>query len=181
MRIARSYPVLSMLVVGGLVLFVFGPVLSAIETAHSSEPGAEAARRGGPLVLTRLEHWDAVRSRGRTILFVDGDWNVASVAFRKPYARLARWSKANTDWRTVSIKLDPASRGPLWMALQGFWKKHGIETGGYKTLGGACRIVWLQDGQVVDHDWCAGLLEFDKLKIRSTAAFSRDGRSPLGR
>ena len=52
-----------------------------------------------------------------------------------------------------------------------------IPRGGLKTMGGSGRVVWLEDGKVVDHEWCLELTNwddldnFDKIKHRTIEAF----------
>ena len=47
-----------------------------------------------------------------------------------------------------------------------------IDVGGLKTYGGAGRIIWLEDGRVLDYEWCFEFLnEPSQLKARSRNAF----------
>lgn len=110
-------------------------------------------------------------STGQTILFVDCDWNGEVAAFRIPFASFADWCEENTSIQTLSTKIDSESKDELWHALQEMWRDNRILEGGLKNYGGAGRVVWFRDGQVVDHAWCSEVHAVEQLQARTRQAF----------
>jgi hypothetical protein len=43
--------------------------------------------------------------------------------------------------------------------------------GGLKYLGGAGRVVWFQNGEVVDYAWCSEVANAGELQARTLKAF----------
>jgi hypothetical protein len=176
-RIALFYSVFAILFSLGFVLTVIGPGHFSIGATALHQKSAkqfaihgftsEAVRR-----ITTPEELHTATSTGRCVLFVDCDWNGHMVMFRRPFSDLAEWANSNTDYKTITVKLDSssldtASPDPMWGTLHQLWDANSIGFGAMKTLGGAGRVVWFKDGKVVDHAWCFEVQEFDQLKSRT--------------
>ena len=175
LRIVLFQSVFVVLFAIGLTLCVFGPSLLTIDTTTSRaiSPGhptnndfADNAIR----IVTTPNELKAATSVGRCILFVNCDWNSDMVQFRKPFSDFAAWSSKSTDYKTITVKLDGNSQDEMWDTIQLLWKNNSILPGSMKTHGGAGRVVWFKDGNVVDHAWCIEVMELYELKSRSKEA-----------
>lgn len=133
---------------------------------NRSDFDSEAVR-----VVTSAEELHAAIAAGRRVLFVNCDWNPEIFAFRRPFSDFADWAEANASFKTISVKLDADEQGKLWNVVQAIWKANGISPGGLKTFGGAGRVVWFEDGRVVDYAWCMEVSEIGDLRARTVRAF----------
>ena len=65
----------------------------------------------------------------------------------------------------------------IWQICDDLWSRYDIPRGGLKNLGGAGRVLWIEDGRVVDYAWCTELMNEDDrenielLKVRTRRAF----------
>ena len=125
-----------------------------------------------------LDDWKWLLQTGRHILFVDCDWNVEMVLFRRTFSAFADWCREETNYRSVSVKMiaypddEFSTAAKLSTAVQELMRSNEIFQGGLKTYGGAGRIIWLEDGRVLDYEWCHEFLnDATKLKARSRNAF----------
>jgi len=175
-RVALFYTIFAVMLAAGIALTVIGPRLFTIGTTTPPEmtpvqPTDGDFNSNAVRIITNTDDWNAAIASGRCVLFVNCDWNVAMVAFRQPFSDFAAWSNDNTDYKTISITLDADSKDEMWHTIQDLWQDNSISPGGLKTYGGAGRVVWFNDGQVIDYAWCTEVLEVDKLKSRTKDAF----------
>ena len=175
-RIALYYTFFLLLLLTGIVFLLVGPnVLSLAIT--SAREDADARRwkeyqRNVRQITTVRELNEAV-STGCCVLFVDGYWNAETAMFRTSYAKFGAWSKANAGPKTVTVELDSNSSNNelLHNAVQDLWKRNEISPGGMKNSGGAGRVVWFQEGIVVDYAWCIEVMEPKGLIARTKRSF----------
>lgn len=174
-RISLFYTIFAIMFAAGIALTMFGPGLITTGTPPPNMPPVEPPdgdfNSNAVRSITNIDDWNAAIASGRYVLFVNCDWNIAMVAFRQQFSDFAAWSSDNTNYRTISVKLDADSKDNMWHAIQDFWQHNSISPGGLKTYGGAGRVVWLNDGRVVDYAWCTEILDLDRLKTRTRNAF----------
>lgn len=151
------------------LLFVAAYLLPQCRTPSPADVERVMARR--PVrSLTTADDLRNSLSTGQSVLFVDCDWNGDVIAFRIPFATFATWCEQNSI-KTLSVKVDSESRNELWDMLQRLWRDNRIYEGGLKYHGGAGRVVWFRDGQVVDYAWCSEVHSVALLKARTSRAF----------
>ena len=69
------------------------------------------------------------------------------------------------------------TQNDVWRICDELWRLNLIDPGGLKNYGGAGRILWVEDGKVVDYDWCEALTDFsdlenfDALEMRTRSNF----------
>ena len=136
-------------------------------------------RPGSIAQITTRSAWDAAIKNDRCIVFVDGDWNINMVAFREPFAKFANWCQSATDVRALTMKIDSDdTTNDVWNISDELWRTHNINPGGLKNYGGAGRVLWIDNGQVVDYAWCRELMDYndldniDVLKARTQNVFN---------
>lgn len=179
MRIASFYAFFAALFFAGIALIAVDIDSFVIDAIGSRELQAalpapqnrndfesEAVR-----VVTGADELNAAIAAGRCVLFVNCDWNVEIFAFRWPFSEFAAWAEVNASFKTISVKLDAGEQGKLWNAVQSLWEANDISPGGLKTFGGAGRVVWFQDGRVVDYAWCMEVSAINELRARTAHAF----------
>jgi hypothetical protein len=162
-----------------IVLFVVGVSLTPI--FHSTTPQSQFADEVDPLqhdfdsdavrLLTTAADWDASLKSGQAILFVNCDWHITVVGFRQQFSAFADWCNSHTAYITVSAKVDPDAEDVIWGKLQTLWKTNSISQGGIRDYGGAGRVVWFDDGSVVDHAWCHDLFTPGTIEARTRKLF----------
>ena len=155
-----------------LAALIFGAASLLPQRRYPSPADTESVLQRSPVQIVATA--DALRdslSTGQSILFVDCDWNGDVMAFRFPFAAFATWCEQNSSMQTLSVKVDSESKDELWHALQQMWRDHRIYEGGLKNYGGAGRVVWFRDGQVVDYAWCSEVHSLGQLKARTSKAF----------
>jgi hypothetical protein len=121
-------------------------------------------------IVSRKE-WNAATRRGRVVLFVDGHWNQDMVQFNRKYAEFAQGHRSHSRLRTLRMTIDSNAKNEVWTICQELWRVNSISQGGLKNYGGAGRVVWLDNGRVVDHAWCNELFARDALNERTRRAF----------
>lgn len=146
-------------------------------SATAAETEHEVPRESTQDIHTRAE-WKAAIGKGRCLLFVEGDWNILVAAFKEPHARFANWCVAKTNIRPLRIRIDPNDiENDAFHICDELWKANNISSGGLKTLGGAGRLVWMENGKVVDYAWCWEVMDkenpasIELLKQRTLKAF----------
>ena len=83
---------------------------------------------------------------------------------------------SKTSYRPSVIKLNPDEKDPLFRRIQQVWLDNAVDRGGMKTYGGAGRVIWLKDGQLVDVAWWHEVGTTAKLKQRTlTASVAKRG------
>ena len=129
--------------------------------------------------ITTRSEWDAATNNDRCVVFVDGDWNINMVAFRQPFAKFADWCQANTNARVLTMIIESDdTTNDVWNICDQLWRTNNIDRGGMKNYGGAGRVLWIDNGEVVDYAWCMELIDYDDienidaLKARTRAAFN---------
>ena len=129
-------------------------------------------------IATRTQ-WDSAAKHKRLVVFVDGDWNSNVVMFRQPFEQYALWCQTDTDVVTSTMLIDAKdTTNDVWNICEQLWRSNNIDPGSLKTFGGAGRVVWIEQGQVVDYAWCWELLNHDDiddigmLKVRTKDAFN---------
>jgi hypothetical protein len=176
-KIAIVYCSFALLFVGGLSLLQFdgntfmvkgaadGPVAVSLRSTES--PVAV------PKVIASYRDWHAAVSHGKSVVFIDCEWNPEVAAFRKPFADFAQWcvQDANCEAFSATLKLDEP-RDELWNEIQRLLEANAITGGGMRNLGGAGRIVWIKNGRVVDYAWFSEAFTRDDLVARTIQAFS---------
>jgi hypothetical protein len=173
-RIALVCSFFGVLLVVGFTLFPLAAMLS---------PGSESAPFGTAIdqpveltsppvrTITTVEEWKSSISSGQRILFVDCDWNGDVFNYRRTFWDFAKWCRANSNCRMLSVKIDPDFQDDLTNVLQDLWARNRISSGGMKNMGGAGRVVWFENGQVVDYAWWAEVPDFAALKWRTRKVF----------
>ena len=128
--------------------------------------------------ITSRSEWISAIKHDRCVVFVDGDWNIDMVAFRKPFSKFAVWCESRTDTHALTLKIDPADKtNDVWNICDELWHTHNIKRGGLKNYGGAGRVLWIDKGQIVDYAWCMELMDdgdidnISALKTRTRNAF----------
>ena len=98
------------------------------------------------------------------MLFVDGNWNPEMEAFRKPFEDFSKFANSH-GISTLTISIDPDLEDESWEICQKLWGQigDGKKQHGLKHFGGAGRIVWLDNGKILDYDWCAFLTNWDNI------------------
>ncbi len=159
----------------GLSLFLAALIFSAAfllpRRRYPSPADTESVPQRSPVQIIATA--DALRdslSMGQSVFFVDCGWNGDVVAFRFSIAAFATWCEQNSI-QTLSEKVDSESKDELWHALQQMWRDHRIHEGGMKNYGGAGRVVWFRDGQIVDYAWCSEVHSVALLRARTSKAF----------
>ncbi len=115
-------------------------------------------------IVSTGEQWDAWTQNQKCVLFVDCNWNATVVVSRTTYQAFSEWCVEN-DICPLAISLDANDKtSEARQVCQKLWKDNAIAQGSMKNAGGAGRIVWLQDGTVVDHDWCTAILNWENLQ-----------------
>ncbi len=134
--------------------------------------------RPDPVIrVTTLDEWNSITKETKCILFVDGDWNIEMVAFREPFREFAEWSRSQ-DIRPVTLTISD-EKDDAWKICQELWNQipEARSQHGLKHFGGAGRVVWLENGNVVDYAWCVFLTnweeigDIDQLKKRTQNTF----------
>lgn len=156
----------------GLTVLIFSAayLLPQRKTRLLADVGSGQERNSVRMITSSAALRDSLAT-GQSIFFVDCDWNGGVAAFRSPLATFAAWSEQNNNIQTLSVKIDSESQGELWDTLQQMWRDNRIPPGGLKNFGGAGRVVWFRDGQVVDYAWCTEVLSVEQLKARTANAF----------
>ena len=158
---------------GWAALLVLGTVLLRIpDGAAAPPPNLDSA----VYVISTPADFQAVTSTGQVVLFVDCGWNSDVVGFHDPFHEFAGWCRNETSIRPVTVVLDANNQDALWDTLQMLWEDLRVSSGGLKNLGGAGRVVWIDDGEVRDVAWCFHLRDVRELQQRSEAAFGRLSR-----
>lgn len=131
-----------------------------------------------PVVRVSTEdEWTSEIARGRSVLFVDCDWGISQVAFRRPFQSFADWCSSN-DVKPITL-LNNGSDDEVSQICKRLWAENDIEPGGMRFANGAGRVVWFESGQVLAYDWCFNLWKpgdlnsFETLKSRTYAAFNK--------
>ena len=89
--------------------------------------------------------------------------------FRNKYGNKAVFINTTS---TTSQDLDPATiDAELFDLLQELWKSHNVSTGGYKSWGGAGTVAWLDNGNLVDHDFVSIIESLGQIQRRTETAF----------
>ncbi len=176
LAIQRNRELVSIPLTAGLSLvlaaLIFGAAYLLPQRRTRSPADMESALVGSPVRI--ITSSDALRdslATGESIFFVDCGWNGGVAAFRFPFAAYAAWCERNTSIQTLSVKVDSGSKDELWDTLQQMWRDNRILEGGLKNYGGAGRVVWFRDGQVVDYAWCTEVHSVEELKARTSKAF----------
>lgn len=175
-RIATLYLTFATMFVIGIALSVIEPGLFSVGSRTLLDVTRVQATDGdlnndAVQIITTTDEWKAAIASGRCVLFVDCDWNVAVVAFRRSFADFASWSRDNANHKAITFKVDADSKDEMWHAIQDLWKDNSISPGSMKTYGGAGRVVWFKESRVVDFAWCMEVFEMDTLKSRTKDAF----------
>lgn len=117
-------------------------------------------QRGRTVEITSKAGWDSLCRSGRSVVFVDGDWNMDIVMFRKTFDKFAAWCGSNPVVKPARLQIDPNDRdNEVWAICQGIWAQYGISLGGLKNFGGAGRVLWVDRGTIVDFAWCQELVD----------------------
>lgn len=155
-----------------LAALIFGAAYLLPQRRYPSPADVESVLERSPVrIITAAGELRDSLSTGHRVLFVDCGWNGDVTAFRFPYATFAAWCKQDTSIQTLSVKIDSESKDELWHMLQQIWLDNRIPPGGMKNYGGAGRVVWFRDGQVVDYAWCSEVHSVALLKARTAQAF----------
>jgi len=135
---------------------------------------AEAGRLAGAAVRTvaNPDEWKPLVERSRCILFVDCPWNEDIAAYRPAFWEFASWCRESSDYLPIRVELDGEARGAMAQIVQGLHKSHGIPPGGLKTLGGAGRVIWMENGRVRDYAWWHEVPGRQELIRRTQVLFS---------
>jgi hypothetical protein len=128
----------------------------------------------GALRIHSFDEWKSALTTGRFVLFVDGEWNIETAVFRPVFDPFADWCRQNAEFQADSVEMIAHSDDELSHAAQEMMRSNRIGMGGLKTYGGACRVIWLEDGRVLDYAWCWEVRELEQLKTRSKSAFSSE-------
>jgi hypothetical protein len=129
-------------------------------------------------IKTRSD-WESALQNKHCVVFVDGLWNTDTARFRGPFERFAAWQMVHSDVRVFTMMINPDDTSDdVWRICEELWRKNDISPGGLKNLGGAGRVLWINNGKVVDYAWCMELMNHDDtdntemvLKTRTTKAF----------
>ena len=161
-RVAAFFAVL--LAVGICVSYSYLPMA----LSGSSEEAVTISYRR----ITNAEELQSVMNNGRTVLFVNCHWNGEVMAFGRPFREFAAWCRNNSDYVPASVIVDPDAEGEVWDMLQGLWRTEKLHPGTMRHMGGAGRVVWCDDGQVLDYAWCFEIRDADELRSRSQNVFN---------
>lgn len=176
-RIVFFYLIIVALFVSGIAISATGQWLFSSGITLEARKETPALQRTPNSAVLHIATADELRSAtagGRCILFVDCDWNERPILFRRPLTDFADWCSKNTDYKVLSVKLADSqadSQDELWAAIQELWQRYAISPGGMKTMGGAGRVVWFNEGRVVDYAWCWEVGDKSKLESRTKDAF----------
>ena len=130
-----------------------------------------------PVHVTSTEQWSAANTNSRCVLFVNGDWNSEMATFKEPFNAFSRWAHLRgitplTFDISESNEFGRVTSEALWEQVPGMRSQHGL-----KHLHGAGRVVWIENGKILDYDWCANLTNWknlddtSKLKERTRRTF----------
>jgi hypothetical protein len=170
-----------------LLMIAVGVAALAVISRHATDNEAvrpvdkPSAVRPDPIrkIATRA-NWDSATKNRCCVLFVDCPWNIEVVRFRRPFASFADWCQANTKVSVLTMKLDSEDvTNDVWQICDQLWAENDIDQGGLKNSGGAGRVVWINNGRVVDYAWCMELTNADNiedtesLRTRTRKAFGR--------
>ena len=163
-----------------LAAFIFSAAFLLPRSRYPSPADTESVLERSPVqIITTADALRDSLATGQHILFVDCGWNGDVVAFRFPFAAFATWCEQNSI-QTLSVKVDSESKDELWHMLQQMWRDNRILEGGLKNYGGAGRVVWFRDGQIVDYAWCSEVHSVALLRARTSKAFDWELASASG-
>lgn len=122
--------------------------------------------------VNTLEEWEAVTRHRRVVLFVNGEWSYPAAMFQSPFLEFGQWCRDETEIRAVQMTIDSSdTSNDVWSICDEMWSSNDIDPGSMKTFGGAGRVVWLEDGEVLDYAWAWETMQQDELKQRTADAF----------
>jgi hypothetical protein len=89
------------------------------------------------------------------VVLVDGAWNTETARFRPSFKEFASWCQTKTDVQVLTMMINPKDTSDdVWKLCHELWNKYDIDSGGLKTFGGDGRVLWINNGEVVDFAWC---------------------------
>ena len=146
--------------------FTLRSLLLLVASCAIAATAAHYLIRPDPMMrITTHAEWDVAIKRRNCVLFVDGDWNIDIVAFRRPFAKFAWWCYADATARAITMKIDSDdTSNDVWSICDTLWSSNEIHPGGLKNFGGAGRVVWLKNGNVVDYAWCMELMQRNEVE-----------------
>lgn len=171
-RIALVYSLCAVLLIVGATVYplsaAFAPRSGSLFNAVG-QPRADGGQAGVQQVKS-ADEWGSAVSFGQTVLFVNCEWHIDVVAYRRVFREFGASSQENMECRAVSVTVDPDGQDELWPILQSLWAQLRIDHG-MKLLGGAGRIVWFDNGQVVDYALWFEVPDVESLRQRTKMAF----------
>jgi hypothetical protein len=156
-------------------VFALGAVAGLILVTMAAIYWARAQSMSSSIAtISTVDEWRASLTSGQRIVFVDGEWNSEIVAFRKPFGSFGGWCLSETNYQPRVLALVPDDNDPLFQELQRFFKAQKTETCGLKTYGGGGRVLWLENGRLVDVAWWNEVGSEATLKSRTQVAFRQE-------
>ena len=148
LRIVFFYIVFAVLFLSGMVL-TWPSLISSMTDSESATKESSLEAPGIENVET-VPQFERMVSSSRGIVFLDGDFTYWAVAYRPMLDEFAR--RHGDDFQVFRLDLTEYNT-PLWRAAQEWQKSNSIPPGGYKTLGGVGRVIWIAEGAVTDYAW----------------------------
>lgn len=128
--------------------------------------------------ITTRAQWETAIKRDRCIVFIYGDWNTDMVGFQVTFAKFAGHRQDHAGTRLLTMTVGPANMSnDVWEICEELWHNNNITSGGLKHLNGAGRVLWIENGKVVDYAWCQEIMStsdlenFDAITQRTRKAF----------
>ena len=120
-------------------------------TASSCSSGLPSERREPVETVGQFEESIA---KGQCILYVDCVWNTDVMSFGQVFDEFAKRHPQFQTVRVLHLGSDVQGKElKLWTRIEKLWEENAIESGAYKNLNGAGRVVWFADGKVIDSQW----------------------------
>jgi len=168
-------------------MLVVGTCVSAVAILRGGRPLHVFAyappdyRLDGKLVkrIETAESFRGMLNGGDYLLFVDCDWNSDVLKSHPHFETLAVWCTETAICEPVSVFIKGSDFDSglgttgVQRELEHFlYVRNELEGGGIKLMGGAGRIVWIRDGELVDSGWHWDLADLSAMKQRTRQAFA---------
>ncbi len=123
---------------------------------------AVAAQRGylsilAPTIsITNKKQWNRSTESGKCVVFIDGGWSTRAEDFRwalVDFAASCRQRHAGIRFLILPVSTFGVS-DEVRAISAGIVDSHGIQISNAENHNGSGLVVWMDDGNVIHHDWC---------------------------